>query len=1385
MTHASTLSWGKRLLAMAIALAMLLAYLPAGSVPHVHAETTEETQTLGSGTCGDNLNWVLYSTGELVISGTGPMTDYAAKEDVPWYAISFGTKVTSVTISSGVTHIGDHAFDACSSMISASIPESVTTIGNYAFYNCVKLPSVTLPSQLTSIGARGFGWCRALGSIVIPDTVTDIAGGAFWYCTSLTSVTMSNGIINIGDNAFGDCARLDYNSYDNAYYLGNAANPYIALIGANSGITTCNIHEDTRVIASYAFENIGITSIVIPDSVVAIDGAAFRGCSQLTHVLIGSGVAHIDTYAFYSSNSKLNHVLYKGSEEQWNSIQIGEDGNSKLFDSSIIWTFNATSEELQNGYCKQCCTHYWNGDDTCDLCGVLCDHLFDNACDNYCERCGTADESRGHNWSNRDGICAACGDTCENWGGHYTASKKHECRLCGKTLTSCTYDNDCDTDCNVCGAVRTVNNHVSGAAYPCQTGSCIHCGATVPAADHSFVNGKCECGFVIVYFINSKFWSNVYAYVWTADPLVTWPGAAIEKTGAYVNGFDIYAYIFDEQYANIIFNDGSGVQTPDLTVQAGKYYDFASGTWYASLDDVPEVTYYLRGSMNGWGTEAPMTPNADGTYSVTITVNAGTYEYKAAVADWSWTCPGSNAEMTLEKDSVVTFTLNPTAYTVTYTAVCVDHSYDNLCDADCNDCGATRQAPHYPSGIACNNKCTVCGVSLGENADHSYEYACSTICSVCFDENRPDAVCVTSGSVCEDGNCIYCGKEMPAKKTHSYSGQTTKDATCEEDGEITYTCSNCGGSYIETITALGHAYDDNCDTDCSTCGTARKAPHNPTPNAAACSVVCMDCLADISTADHSFAYACSPICSICQYNIRDVTCQGEYACSPVCQYCGTNDYWTATTHYFPLACDTVCEFGCGTTREASHESDSKPCEDGHCVYCGEPVAATADHTWSTGMWSVGSCDVCGTFCEHSYTYPCSQKCAICTKTNPNPADHINDAEFDCQDGTCTVCGNFVFGNGHVQTYSCSASCAQCSQVIWPDAACQSAYPSCKDGYCIYCNKEMAATDQHNWTDGYCTVCITFCEHDYGDWIDGKMTCVICKYVINCTHDFENDCDADCGTCGLTREPTHYRSPNAHPCYDLCSVCQKDFSTAEHQPEYACSLMCSVCDSYVRTERGCVGEYLCSPVCKYCGTAEYWTGEEHAYTTNCDTNCKYCDQLTRPDPYHDAYSVDYVAPTCTTSGNDFYWYCPTCDSYWVDVGLRQPTDLESVTLDATGHSMIFNPYNASTSACLGNKAHYACTECFGLYWDEAGEQPTTYDEVTIPITPDKSGDADGDGFVDAYDASLIKKYSVGAILEIQLNLRVLDLDGDGFVDAYDASLIQKYSVGAIDKFPVQS
>ena len=95
----------------------------------------------------------------------------------------------------------------------------------------------------------------------------------------------------------------------------------------------------------------------------------------------------------------------------------------------------------------------------------------------------------------------------------------------------------------------------------------------------------------------------------------------------------------------------------------------------------------------------------------------------------------------------------------------------------------------------------------------------------------------TASSCTESGSTIYkcwCGKtyseELPATG-HDYVEEITKEATCTDAGERTFTCSICGDSYSESISATGHNYiesKDNTDKDhclvyvCSNCGDSYK-----------------------------------------------------------------------------------------------------------------------------------------------------------------------------------------------------------------------------------------------------------------------------------------------------------------------------------------------------------------------------------------------------------------------------------------------------------------------------------------------------------------------------------------------------------------------------------
>ncbi len=232
---------------------------------------------------------------------------YELSEDETYWIVSdYSGEITDVVIKSEcigrpVKEIVRRMFYDCDSITSVEIPDSVTTIGDSAFENCTKLASVKIGNSVTTIESSAFKGCSSLTSIDIPNSVTTIESSAFEGCSSLTSIDIPDSAIKIGRSAFSGCDNLTFNVYDNAKYLGNATNRYHALMEVvSSDITSCDIHENTKVIADSAFSNCeNLTSIEIPDSVTTIGNSAFFACDSITSIDIPDSVTTIGDNAFF------------------------------------------------------------------------------------------------------------------------------------------------------------------------------------------------------------------------------------------------------------------------------------------------------------------------------------------------------------------------------------------------------------------------------------------------------------------------------------------------------------------------------------------------------------------------------------------------------------------------------------------------------------------------------------------------------------------------------------------------------------------------------------------------------------------------------------------------------------------------------------------------------------------------------------------------------------------------------------------------------------------------------------------------------------------------------------------------------------------------------
>ncbi len=347
-----------------------------------------------------------------------------------------------MVIESGVTSIGDYAFDACLVMTQVSIPDTVTTIGQYAFSVCDALGQVTIPEGVTTLEAWAFSDC-GVTAVSLPSTLTTIGRGAFNSAYNLTSIVIPERVTEIPDSAFYDCYQLTGVVLpDSITRIGNHA-------FSNCPLTSLELPDGLTYIGDDAFWNAQMTSVTIPAGVTYLGYCAFLGCTALetitftgdapafgeyvdadgsTYCVVFSNVTATAYYPTGNPTWTADVLQNYGGDITWVPYELEADEDGHVWDEGVITTEPTCTEDGIITYtCEHCgetmtetipATGHTPGDEwesdedghwrRCTVCGEAYDnedHTFDWVTDT--EATATADGSRHEECT----VCGRHGDT--------------------------------------------------------------------------------------------------------------------------------------------------------------------------------------------------------------------------------------------------------------------------------------------------------------------------------------------------------------------------------------------------------------------------------------------------------------------------------------------------------------------------------------------------------------------------------------------------------------------------------------------------------------------------------------------------------------------------------------------------------------------------------------------------------------------------------------------------------------------------------------------------------------------------------------------------------------------------------------------------------------
>ena len=253
------------------------------------------------------------------------------------HAFSECHNLSAVQISSKIDFLSDSAFNGCAKLIyntydncnylgnddcrylvlfkaenqatSCTVFDGTRIILPNAFKDNNSIKNISLPTTLIRIGYSAFRNCKSLLSINIPESVKNIEGYAFEGCEKLNQINFNATNCSVSSSVFANTGNYgegikviisaNVTQIPSELFAVDQWNPLFT--EASPNIISVEFANDSKctLIGSLSFSHLEkLSSIILPNSIIKIEGGAFRDCYNLTSVTIGINVKDIASTAF-------------------------------------------------------------------------------------------------------------------------------------------------------------------------------------------------------------------------------------------------------------------------------------------------------------------------------------------------------------------------------------------------------------------------------------------------------------------------------------------------------------------------------------------------------------------------------------------------------------------------------------------------------------------------------------------------------------------------------------------------------------------------------------------------------------------------------------------------------------------------------------------------------------------------------------------------------------------------------------------------------------------------------------------------------------------------------------------------------------------------------